>query len=169
MTVKELAQQTGLSQQAIYKRLKSHGMRLESLKDKATGQFTAEGLQAVTELFQLDITGDKPSHTEPLQSAAQAEKAVDSEVERLKKEVERLTTEVEKLNNQNSTMVEKVETLESERDYLRQALQQAQTLQAMTLAKLPALPAGKTDRAGGLRGWWNRRKRQKGESDNGNT
>jgi len=169
VTIKELAEKTGLTQQAIYKRLKSNGLDLKSLKDKATGHFTAEGLQAVAQLFELDITDTTTPHTEPQESAAPVENGVESEVEKLKKEVERLTTEVEKLNNLNSTMVEKVEALESERDYLRQTLQQAQTIQALTLAKLPALPAGNADRAGGLRGWWNRRKRQKGESENGNT
>ena len=167
MTIKELADRLGVSSQSVYKRLKNHGVKLETLRDKATGEITADGLQVVARIFDLDTTGEQ-AQPEP---AAEVESQVDSEVERLKKEVERLTAEVEKLNSLNSTMVEKVESLESERDYLRQTLQAQQQLQAMTLQKLPSLPAaGQTSRAGGgLFGWLNRRRKAKGGSEeNGN-
>lgn len=167
MTIKELADRLGVSSQSVYKRLKNHGVKLETLKDKATGEITAEGLQVVARVFNLDLTSEQTQPETATETETRVESPVDSEVERLKKEVERLTTEVEKLNNLNSTMVEKVESLESERDYLRQTLQAQQQLQAMTLQRLPALPAaGQTSRAGGLFGWLNRRKKSKGGSEN---
>lgn len=167
MTIKELADRLGVSSQSVYKRLKNHGVKLETLKDKATGEITAEGLQVVARVFNLDLTSEQTQPETATETETRVESPVDSEVERLKKEVERLTTEVEKLNNLNSTMVEKVQTLESERDYLRNALQAQQQLQAMTLQRLPALPAaGQTSRAGGLFGWLNRRKKSKGGSEN---
>ena len=160
MTIKELADRLGVSSQSVYKRLKNHGVKLETLKDKATGEITAEGLQVVARVFNLDLTSEQTQPETATETETMVESPVDSEVERLKKEVERLTTEVEKLNNLNSTIVEKVQTLESERDYLRNALQAQQQLQAMTLQRLPALPAaGQTSRAGGLFGWLNRRKK----------
>lgn len=171
MTIKELADRLGVSSQSVYKRLKNHGVKLETLRDKATGEITADGLQVVARIFDLDTTGEQAQPETAAEPAAEVESQVDSEVERLKKEVERLTAEVEKLNNLNSTMVEKVESLESERDYLRQTLQAQQQLQAMTLQKLPSLPAaGQTSRAGGgLFGWLNRRRKSKGGSEeNGN-
>ena len=167
MTIKELADRLGVSSQSVYKRLKNHGVKLETLKDKATGEITAEGLQVVARVFNLDLTSEQTQPETATETETMVESPVDSEVERLKKEVERLTTEVEKLNNLNSTIVEKVQTLESERDYLRNALQAQQQLQAMTLQRLPALPAaGQTSRAGGLFGWLNRRKKSKGGSEN---
>lgn len=167
MTIKELADRLGVSSQSVYKRLKNHGVKLETLKDKATGEITAEGLQVVARVFNMDLTSEQTQPETATETETRVESPVDSEVERLKKEVERLTTEVEKLNNINSTMVEKVQTLESERDYLRNALQAQQQLQAMTLQRLPALPAaGQTSRAGGLFGWLNRRKKSKGGSEN---
>ena len=167
MTIKELADRLGVSSQSVYKRLKNHGVKLETLKDKATGEITAEGLQVVARVFNIDLTSEQTQPETATETETRVESPVDSEVERLKKEVERLTTEVEKLNNLNSTMVEKVQTLESERDYLRNALQAQQQLQAMTLQRLPALPAaGQTSRAGGLFGWLNRRKKSKGGSEN---
>ena len=123
MTIKEVAQRTGLTHQAIYKRLKAHGVKLETLKDKATGHFTPEGEAVIMELFAIDAP-EKP-----------AEKA-DS-------------TEVEKLRNQ-------VATVESERDYLRGALEREQQLQAMTLTKLPpALPPSDEEKQR-RRTWWDR-------------
>ena len=167
MTIKELADRLGVSSQSVYKRLKNHGVKLETLKDKATGEITAEGLQVVARVFNMDLTSEQTQPETATETETMVESPVDSEVERLKKEVERLTTEVEKLNNLNSTIVEKVQTLESERDYLRNALQAQQQLQAMTLQRLPALPAaGQTSRAGGLFGWLNRRKKSKGGSEN---
>ena len=167
MTIKELADRLGVSSQSVYKRLKNHGVKLEALKDKTTGEITAEGLQVVARVFNMDLTSEQTQPETAAETETRVESPVDSEVERLKKEVERLTTEVEKLNNLNSTMVEKVQTLESERDYLRNALQAQQQLQAMTLQRLPALPAaGQTSRAGGLFGWLNRRKKSKGGSEN---
>ena len=75
MTIKEVAQRTGLTHQAIYKRLKAHGVKLETLKDKATGQFTPEGEAVIMELFAIDAP-EKP-----------AEKADSTEVERLRNQV----------------------------------------------------------------------------------
>ena len=75
MTIKEVAQRTGLTHQAIYKRLKAHGVKLETLKDKATGHFTPEGEAVIMELFAIDAP-EKP-----------AEKADSTEVERLRNQV----------------------------------------------------------------------------------
>lgn len=167
MTIKELADRLGVSSQSVYKRLKNHGVKLETLKDKATGEITAEGLQVVARVFNLDLTGKQAQAETATETDTMVESPVDSEVERLKKEVERLTTEVERLNNLNSTMVEKVEMLTSERDTLKQELLMANQLHYLALQRIPALPAaGQTSRAGGLFGWLNRRKKSKGGSEN---
>lgn len=139
MTIKEVAQRTGLSHQAIYKKIKAKGLKLEELKDKATGQFTAEGEATVRALFGID----------------DAEVEVETE----------LTTEVERLRNLVDKQAEQIKALTDERDFLRLTLERSQHLEAVALAKLPsappALPAGGKH---GLRNWL---QRIRGHRDNG--
>lgn len=156
MTIKEVAQLTGLSHQAIYKRLKSHGLKLETIKDKASGHFTPDGAAAIMELFDIKAPDDAPEVAQKPTGKADA-----TEVEKLRNQVAELTTEVERLRNQ-------VASLEDERNYLRGALEREQQIAGMSIAKLPApapaLPptnAGK----GRLRTWWDR---VKGGRKNGN-
>lgn len=137
MTVKDVAQRTGLTHQAIYKRLKAKGVKLEAIKDKKTGQFTPDGERLIIELFDLENA--------PQEAEKQPEKGNDGEIERLRNQVAELTTEAEKLRNQ-------VETLTSERDYLRQTLEREQQLHAMTLTKL--LPSGENGEKGRFRAAW---------------
>ena len=133
MTVKEVAQQTGLTNAAIYKRLKAKGIKLDTVKDKQTGQFTPDGERLIIELFRLDKPKSPP------------QKAVDNQVEKLTTRVAELTTEVEKLTT-------KVEMLTSERDNLRATLEREQQLHAMTLTKL--LPSGEQSEKGRFRAAW---------------
>lgn len=130
MTIKDVAQQTGLTNAAIYKRLKNKGVKLEAIKDRKTGHFTPDGERLMIELFDL-ADAAKPAENAP-------KTAVDNEVEKL-------TTEVEKLTNQ-------VELLTGERDNLRAILEREQQLHAMTLTKL--LPSGENAEKGRLRAAW---------------
>ena len=150
MNIKECAELIGVTQQGIYKRLKNHGISPASLKDKATGQLTDDGLKTLSQLFGLDLdnqsTGDDKVDTA------------------LQERVETLTTEINQLNKQVEFLNEKVEMLQRERDSLQQQLYQANQLHMMALQRIPALPQpveddkqGHSDR--GLRGWWNRIKR----------
>ena len=143
MTIKEVAQLTGLSHQAIYKKIKAKGLKLEELKDKATGQFTPEGEAAIRGLFNISGTEETPVATE----------------------VEKLTTEVERLRNLVEKQGEQIKALTDERDFLRLTLERSQHLEAAALAKLPspppALPAGEKH---GLRNWL---QRIRGHRDNG--
>lgn len=143
MNVKEVATLTGLTHQAIYKRIKAAGYKLEELKDKATGQFTPEGEALLREMFNLDEL--QPELTTDLTT-----------------KVAELTTEVEKLRNQVETLEGQVKTLTDERDFLRVTLEHSQQLQAATLAKVPSAPALPPPR-GGLRGWWARLRGKDGE------
>ena len=143
MTIKEVAQLTGLSHQAIYKKIKNKGLSLEGLKDKATGQFTPEGEAEILALFGLD-------------------EKVETKVEN---EVAKLTTEVEKLRIQVEKQEVIIDSLKEERDYLRGALDKQIQLQAIMTTKLPtpppALPAGEK----GLRNWLQRIRRRKENAD----
>ena len=143
MNVKEVATLTGLTHQAIYKRIKAAGYKLEELKDKTSGQFTPEGEAVLREMFNLD----------ELQPELTTELAT---------KVAELTTEVEKLRNQVATLEAQAKALTEERDFLRVTLEHSQQLQAATLAKVPSAPALPAPR-GGLRGWWARLRGKDGE------
>ena len=153
MNVKEVATLTGLTHQAIYKRIKAAGYKLEELKDKATGQFTPEGEALLREMFNPD----------ELQPAVPTEvDELTTQVAELTTQVEKLTTEVEKLRNQVATLEAQAQALTEERDFLRVTLEHSQQLQAATLAKVPSAPALPAPR-GGLRGWWARLRGKDGE------
>lgn len=144
MTVKEVAARTGLTNAAIYKRLKKRGVQIEAIKDKETGHFTADGERLIIELFHLDDVPEKAEN--------RPEKAVDNQVEKLSTRVNELTTENERLRNQ-------VDLLTSERDNLRAALEREQSalereqqLHAMALTKL--LPSGEETSKGRFRAAW---------------
>ena len=137
MTVKEVAQRTGLTNAAIYKRIKTKGVALDAIKDKKTGHFTPDGERLIIELFNLD---NAPESAEKGQ-----ENGVDNQVEKLTTRVAELTTEIEKLTT-------RVELLTSERDNLRATLEREQQLHAMTLTKL--LPSGETAEKGRCRAAW---------------
>lgn len=140
MTVKEVALLTGLTHQAVYKRIKAAGYKLEMLKDKATGQFTPEGEAVLRSMFDLDNV--QPELT--------------TDVEKLANQVAELTTEVEKLHNQITVLENQAKALTEERDFLRVTLEHSQQLQAATLAKVPNVPALPDGSRRGLRGWWAR-------------
>lgn len=132
MTIKDVAQLTGLSHQAIYKRIKARGLKLEELKDKATGQLSPEGEKAIKELFSIDETARATN-------------------------VDELTTEIEKLRNQVAAMGKQIQALTEERDFLRVTVERSQQLQAVTLSKLPTPPPALPDSSKrGLRDWLNK-------------
>lgn len=135
MTLKEYAAEKGVSVQAVYKRLKAAGLKVESLKSKETGHLTAFGLSRLNQIFSTEFSTDSTLQPE----AERFKPEVETVVEKLKIEVERLKAQVEKAEAE-------AEALRSERDYLRGALENAQKLQAATLSKVPtpppALPTG---------------------------
>ena len=159
MTIKEIAAAAGVSHQAIYKRLKARGVRLETLKDKTTGALTAEGEALIREMLNLK---DQEETAAPPPPAAE-EKAAPAEVEKeLRNQVERLNLEVERLRNQVAALEEKEKALTDERDFLRLSLERSQQLQAITAQKIPnpppALAAGvEQEPRRGLFGWLRRK------------
>lgn len=120
MTIKEFSTRAGISAQAVYKRLRNQGINLDTIRNKETGQLTAEGETIVENLFSTE------SHRFS---------SDESENQRLSTEVERLKTEVERLSTA-------LDIVSEERNYLREQLKASQVIQLETLKKLPqALPA----------------------------
>lgn len=131
MTIAEIAASLGVSKQAVYQKIKRAGLSVNALKDHNTGEFTDKGAQTIVNLFN---NTPRPNVDVSTPSVEQVET-----INALNNDIDRLNIEVDRLNNL-------VEQLTNERDFLREALlqaqksaDQAQQLQAMTLTKL--LPA----------------------------
>ena len=170
MTIKDVATRTGLSHQAIYKRLKARGLSVSDLKDKASGQLTEEGERILAEMF--SIQAEEPT-VDGAPEITNEEPTVESGSEELRNEVARLTTEVEKLGNWVETLEAMNTALTEERDFLRLALERSQQLQAITASKIPNPPPLLPTTAesishkglfGGMRAWWARRRELKREA-----
>ena len=117
MSIKEIAQQYGMSVQAVYKKIKLAGIDLNTLKDSKTGRLTGDGERVIISL----VESKKPLETQETG----------------------LKQEVERLNAVNQQLKEKVEMLEQSVEALRSALKASQMLQLETLKRIPAaLPAG---------------------------
>ena len=165
MTIKEIAAAAGLSHQAVYKRLKARGVKLESIKIKGTGELTEEGEALVREIFSLKDQQQEAAPPPPAAEEKAAPAEVESEVEKLRNQVERLNLEVEKLRNQVATLEDKEKALTEERDFLRLSLERSQQLQAITAQKIPnpppALAAGvEQEPRRGLLGWLRRKEKK---------
>lgn len=138
MTIREAAEQAGVSCQAIYKRLKSRGISPESIRDRGTHNLTRQGEELIKDLFpEIEESEESAARSSPL--------SADHELERLKTEVEELKQENEKLKTKVSTAEARAQALQDERDYLRGALDKSQQLQAMTAQKIPNPPPAITD------------------------
>lgn len=120
MTIKEAAERYGVSKQAIYQRLKKAGQDLDNIRDPKTGLLSSDGEKLINSIYGQNAV------KEPLKSSP-----VNLQVESFKQEREALLGQIEALKAVN-------EQLTSERDYLRRSLDQAQQLQAMAFARLPA-------------------------------
>lgn len=175
MTIKDVAARTGLSHQAIYKRLKANGLSVSDLKDKASGQLTEEGERILAEMFSIKAEEPTVDDERGTNEREQAEEpTAESGSEELRNEVARLTTEVEKLRNQVATLEEKNTALTEERDFLRLSLERSQQLQAITASKIPnprpllttGAEEGNSHKGlfGGIRAWWARRREPQRES-----
>lgn len=175
MTIEDIARGKGISEQAVYKRIRKHGLVVSTLKDRKTGQFTPEGEQLLRELFSLqapespaDPPGDQAAEPttaeatgqEAAAEAVEVEKGEPSEVEKLRAEVEKFRNQVEKALNRIELLEQQNAALTEERDFLRLSLERAQQLQAITASKIPnpppALPAGGEQAEHGFRAWWKR-------------
>lgn len=51
MNVTQLAKHLGISKPTLYKRVKDAGLQLDDLRDKATGELTAQGAGVISALF----------------------------------------------------------------------------------------------------------------------
>lgn len=108
MTIKEVAAKYGISQQAIYQRIKNNGISLKSLKDQKTGELTPDALGILENLF-----------GESSEKFNQQRMSKEEELTRLRALIQSLEHENEllkiKLEATEAAKVAAVETLNQER------------------------------------------------------
>lgn len=153
MTVKDVAMFFSITPAAVYKAVKAHKLRISDLMDPATKQLTEEGEAQLMDMFELPAVDNQLNQVEsqvdnqqtPVDQPVDNQitelttrlKAVEEENARLKTDLAAAQAEVQGLRDQ---LGQAIQSLQHERD----ALERAQQLQALTLQKLPALPAPKT-------------------------
>ena len=160
MTIKEFAAQIGVSDKAIYKRLKREGIELSSLKTKGSSALSPEGEARLRELYSLQAPEAIEAETENQGEPGEVESAVEnstSEGENSTSEVERLKSEIKRLEELNKALTDERNFLRGSLERAQVSLDRAQQLQAMATAKIPtpkALPAGGDEH--GVRAWFRR-------------
>ena len=128
MTIKEAAQQYGISPQAVYQRLKKQGIDVKTIKNKA-GELTKDGEKIMFSLFDRSTVEGEGTQAEAEQAREKLEAEAAKQAEADKRSIEVLKVEVEYLKKQ-------VESLENDKAQLTAALDNAQRLHAMTLNQM---------------------------------
>lgn len=99
MTIKQYAEEHGVSTQAVYQRLKKNKIQVETLTEKGTGELTGEGTVILDKLYAHESKPSKPTKDE---------------------QVETLTKQLSTIRQENVELIEKVKRLEAEVDSLKQ-------------------------------------------------
>ena len=125
MTIKQKADELGVSPQAVYQRLKKNGIAVYKLSDPKTKELTADGEIVISKLFSQPNEDFKPT-----------KQAI----------VDELNQQLSKLREDNAGLIEKVAAqaeeirqLKADKESLTKALDKAQDLHQQTLNRL--LPA----------------------------
>lgn len=125
MTIRQKAEELGVSPQAVYQRLKKNGITVYKLTDPKTKELTADGELVISKLFSQPDDEIKPT-----------KQAV----------VDELNQQISKLREDNAGLIEKVAAqaeeirqLKEDKESLTKALDKAQDLHQQTLNRL--LPA----------------------------
>lgn len=129
MTIKEAAEHYGVSQQAIYQRLKKACVSLKTLKNPDTGELTPDGEAVINQLFNQRQSTDSTN---------------------LKEQFNELSKEVASLKAENEALKARVRDLEADKAYL-----QGQNTELLTRIP-PALPAAGQTAQTEKRGFWAR-------------
>lgn len=163
MTIKQFAAEHGITEQAVYKKLRNRGIKTTELRNhentSGKGELSEEGLNLLTGLFK-----NKPEETTNRFK-------VEKRAEELEEVVRRLTDENTQLKQELAEATERETSARNTADQLATALatmtatqeklvrlaDQAQHLQAA--AQLKALPGG------GVRNWFSKLFNRKGDGE----
>lgn len=135
MTIQDVAEQYKVTPQAVYKRLKSAGIDVKTLKDGETGGLTEDSKAVFEKLFNSEGLTKRGN--------------INQQNEGLKAENETLKRLVDKLESENRELKNRVDELKEDKENIRRALEQAQAVQlALTNRLLPEPDEQKTNKPG---------------------
>lgn len=167
MNIEALSKQLGKSYRTVYRRIEKAGLVLNDLKD-ADGQLTAEGIQAISALFDA-VNSSERQRQDNSKSEKQykalvnvkdkaAEKAI-AEAEKRASEAEARAAaaeaEARRLSEQLDDMRRQLDDLRSDRDDWKRAAAESRALQMQQLQRLLPERVPFTQR---VRGWFTRTK-----------
>lgn len=130
MTIKQYAEQLGISPQAVYQRLKKNKLKVESLTEKGSGDLTGEGTAILNKLFDPENRQTKPIK--------------DERIEALEQQIAELRAEVSSKAERIKSLEEQAASLKDDKEYFKQALDKAQN----NLSEIKALLPGPGEKPG---------------------
>jgi len=145
MTIKEFAKGQGITTQAVYQRIKAAGIDLAGIKKSNSAELTAEGLEALRNLFTKNEGGSGAKIAEYKAAIA----SLQTQVEKLKEEkaearaeLEAAKQSAEQWRQQAEQQAEAVKAAQTIAAKLQEALereqQTAQQAQALNMASIQA-------------------------------
>ena len=123
MTIKQYAEEKGISPQAVYQRLKKNKIKVESITEKGTGELTGEGTVILDKLFSTENRQIKPIK--------------DEKIEALEKQLSEARAQLSSKDELIKSLEKERDSLKEDKDYFKQALNQAQTNLSDIKALLP--------------------------------
>ena len=171
MTIKQFAQEHGVSCQAVYQRLKRNKLKVETLingeNPSNKRELSEDGLNTLNQLF---INKESTLNDVEQQVDKHVDTGLRNQIETLTAEVEQLTRRVKELEIENARLTGKLEayeansaTLAATQEKTAEALATAQRLmdqqQQLHAMQIKALPGG------GVRGWFSKIFNRKGDSE----
>ena len=123
MTIKKFAAQQGVSPQAVYQRLKTNKIKVETITEKGTGELTGEGLVILIKLFDPENRQIKPIK--------------DERIEALEQQLAEARAQISSKEEQIKSLEKERDSLKDDKEYFKQALTQAQTNLSDIKALLP--------------------------------
>ena len=144
MNIEALSKQLGTSYRTVYRRISKAGLALDNLKD-ADGQLTAEGVQAISALFDNDRRKDDVKRQDNVNSEDVSkvkalvnvkDKAAEKAIAEAEKRASDAEAECVRLSAQLDEIRKQLEDLRSERDEWRRAAAESRALQMQQLQRL---------------------------------
>lgn len=165
MTIKQFAQEHGISCQAVYQKLKKNGIKVDNLinHENPSGkrELSEDGINQLNNLFinqastfnQVEQPVEQPEMMEEL--AAEVER-LNARIRELETENARLTGKLEAYEATSATLAAMQEKTADALTTAQRLADQAQQLHAMQIKALPG---------GGVKGWFSRLFNRKGDGE----
>lgn len=139
MTIAEMAKQYGVTQQAVYQKLKRKGIKRADIQQPGTSELTRDGEELIASLFKRDsvsVTQQALKKSEELFNATQRLQTIENSLKQKTEEAENLKQTVSKLEQDVAALQEKLTAATEERDFLRLTLSQTIETHRIAMAAL---------------------------------